>query len=78
MLALQFSDEALSDLRIYLYAGAPLTQNAVTVFPVCDPDTVYADAEGVEYTGQSLMEEGLRIPMKANRDAAEVLLKKVK
>ncbi len=74
--ALQFSDEALSDIRVYVYNSVP-QQNYYTVYPVCDPDGVYMDAEGAEYTGRQLDETGIEIKMTAYRSAAEVLLKKV-
>ena len=77
MLVLQFCDEAMEDLRIYLFGGEPLTQSCVRVYPVCDPNTVYADKDGNRYTGRDLMERGVGVPMKTNRSAEELLLKKV-
>ena len=75
--ALQFSDEALDDIRVYVYMGF-LRQNYYTVYPVCDPNGVYRDAEGVEYTGRQLDEDGIDVKFTINRTAAEVLLTRVK
>jgi len=74
--ALQYSDEAMTDIRVYVFNNVP-QQNFYTVYPVCDPDAVYADAEGVEYTGRQLDETGIEVKTVAYRSAVEVLLKKV-
>ena len=62
MLILQFCDENYDRLKLCVYAKNP-DQNAVTVYPICTPGTVYTHSEGVEYSAQALIEEGLEIPV---------------
>ena len=58
MLVLQFSDASLSKIKIFGYAK-DFIQTGITVYPVCQENTLYADANGVQRTGAELFDNGL-------------------
>ena len=61
LLVLQFSDASLKELKIYAYVKN-CHQSAVTVYPVCNANASYRDANGEEHCGRELEEKGIDIP----------------
>ncbi len=75
LLALQFSDEALDTVYVYAFCKG-YHQNAVTLYPVCDPETVYHDEQGNTYTGVELDADGVTLDVHCQVSATWIKLKK--
>lgn len=62
MLVLQFCDENYRRLKLCVY-GKNADQTAVTVYPVCTPDTVYTHTDGTCYDAGALQVDGIEVPV---------------
>jgi len=60
--AVQYSDEALTDVRIFVTADSS-TQRTVTVTPVVDPSARYVRDDGHESTGAVLRASGVSVAL---------------
>jgi hypothetical protein len=60
--AVQYSDEALTDVRIFVTADSS-TQRTVTVTPVVDPSARYVRDDGHESTGAALRASGVSVAL---------------
>ena len=78
MLALQFSDAGLDEIKIFVYAKRPCQYN-VTVYPVCNAETRYTNAAGEIIDGKDLMRDGIDLLLEKEDtyNGYSILLKKI-
>lgn len=69
---LQFCDPDYQHIKLFAYTKYAL-QNAVTVYPVCDPDAAYRLPDGTTVTARQLDSVGIELPLKLCKHASTAI-----